>query len=86
MVRFMVSKFFYESFVFSYYGNIWMKERALPYMIRFMVSNFPWMVRFMVSKFPYMVRFMVTKFTYMVRLHISTRVNFFTKLKYGRHI
>ena len=54
MVRFMDNKFFYESIIFSYYGNIWMKERALPYLIRFMVSKFPWMVRFMVSKFPYM--------------------------------
>ena len=33
MVRFMENKFFYES-IFFYYGNIWMKERALPYMIR----------------------------------------------------
>ena len=34
MVRFKENKFFYESIIFSYYGNIWMKERALPYMIR----------------------------------------------------
>ena len=37
MVRFMDNKFFYESIIFSYYGNILMKERALPYMILFFI-------------------------------------------------